>query len=59
MSGIPGSMDCSGLDNGNAGCGVVFPGGSFGGSFNENGGGIYAMYRNLQKHVCSGWYSLS
>lgn len=48
MSGTPGSMDCSGLDNGNVGCGVVVPGRSFGGSFNENGGGIYAMYRNLQ-----------
>jgi hypothetical protein len=53
MSGTPGSLDCSGLDGGNVGCGVVVPGRSFGGSFNENGGGIYAMYRNLQKWVFS------
>ena len=49
MNGTAGSLDCSGLDGGNTGCGVVVPGKSFGGAFNDNGGGIYAVYRNLQK----------
>lgn len=49
MTGTVGSQDCSGLSNGNIGCGVEIPGRSFGGGFNENGGGIYAMYRDLKK----------
>ena len=53
MNGTAGSNDCSGLDGGNVGCGVTVPGKSFGGSFNDNGGGIYAMYRNVLKCVCS------
>ncbi|CAG7848629.1 SubName: Full=Related to glycoside hydrolase family 16 protein-Laccaria bicolor {ECO:0000313/EMBL:CCA73334.1} [Serendipita indica DSM 11827] len=47
MTGTAGSMDCSGLSEGNIGCGVTVPGKSFGGAFNENGGGIYAVYRNI------------
>ncbi|CAG8622670.1 11211_t:CDS:2, partial [Acaulospora colombiana] len=47
MTGLVGQSDCSGLSNGNSGCGVIVPGKSFGGDFNTNGGGIYAMYRNL------------
>jgi hypothetical protein len=49
MNGTVGSMDCSGLSNDNTGCGVTIPGKSFGGAFNANNGGIYAMYRNLHK----------
>lgn len=51
MTGTPGSSDCSGLSEGNIGCGVTIPGKSYGGSFNENGGGVYALYRNLYKYV--------
>jgi hypothetical protein len=51
MNGTAGSLDCSGLDGGNTGCGVIVPGKSFGGAFNDNGGGIYAVYRNLHKRV--------
>jgi hypothetical protein len=49
MNGTAGSLDCSGLDGGNTGCGVIVPGKSFGGAFNDNGGGIYAVYRNLKE----------
>lgn len=48
MTGTEGSNECSGLAGGNVGCGVTVPGKSFGGSFNDNGGGIYAVYRNIQ-----------
>ena len=51
MTGIAGSLDCSGLSENNIGCGVVVPGKSFGGAFNENKGGIYAVYRDLQKYA--------
>jgi len=57
MSGTSGSLDCSGLDGGNIGCGVVIPGKSFGGAFNDNGGGIYAMYRNLSgTNTIQSWF---
>ncbi|KAG8787442.1 hypothetical protein FRC15_009145 [Serendipita sp. 397] len=48
MTGTPGNGDCSGTSEGNIGCGVTIPGKSFGGEFNQNGGGIYAMYRDLR-----------
>lgn len=41
--------DCSGLSDGNVGCGVEIPGKSFGAGFNANGGGVYAMWRDLKK----------
>lgn len=33
------NSDCSAADDGNAGCGVEFASGSFGPTFNANGGG--------------------
>lgn len=51
MTGTTGSMDCSGLSSDNTGCGVTVPGKSFGGSFNDNNGGVYALYRDIYKYV--------
>ena len=51
MTGTVGSTDCSGLSSGNVGCGVEIPGPSYGMDFNNVGGGVYAMWRDLQKYV--------
>jgi len=41
-----GQLDCDALVNGNAGCSVAFPGSdSYGPSFNEDGGGWFALER--------------
>lgn len=49
MTGKVASTDCSGLSPGNLGCGTEIPGRSFGIAFNNGGGGVYAMWRDLQK----------
>ena len=51
MTGTVDGTDCSGLSPGNVGCGVKIPGPSYGMSFNNVGGGVYAMWRDLQKCV--------
>ena len=51
MTGKVATTDCSGLSPGNLGCGVEIPGPSFGITFNNGGGGVYAMWRDLQKYV--------
>jgi hypothetical protein len=51
MTGMVNGTDCSGLSPGNVGCGVQIPGPSFGINFNTVGGGVYAMWRDLQKCV--------
>ena len=51
MSGTVSGDDCSGLSPGNVGCGVQIPGPSFGMNFNNVGGGVYAMWRDLQRYA--------
>lgn len=51
MTGNLNSADCSGLSPGNVGCSVQIPGPSLGINFNSGGGGVYAMWRDLQKCV--------
>jgi hypothetical protein len=51
MTGMVNGTDCSGLSPGNVGCGVQIPGPSSGMNFNTVGGGVYAMWRDLQKCV--------
>jgi hypothetical protein len=51
MTGTVKSTECSGLSPENAGCGVEITGPSFGTKYNNAGGGVYAMWRDLQKCV--------
>ena len=51
MTGTVDNTDCSGLSEGNVGCGVKIPGPSYGLNFNNVGGGVYAMWRDLQRYV--------
>lgn len=47
QTGTNSQLDCNAAVNSNTGCGVKFPGSnSFGPSFNNNGGGWFAMERN-------------
>jgi len=51
MTGTVTGTDCSGLSPGNIGCGVQVPGPSLGMNFNNIGGGVYAMWRDLHRYV--------
>jgi len=51
MTGTLSYTDCSGLSPENFGCGAEIPGPSYGVNFNNGGGGVYAMWRDLQRCV--------